>query len=169
MVFLTGSEECEAVVRLTYDKFDSLMEKGRDVPGMIIYQLYGALCNEDEARVFEPTPEGLRKVVYSTNIAETSLTIGNIGFVIDSGFVKQKTFNPQTNMDSLVTTPISKVQAIQRKGRAWRTQEGKCLRLYSEKFYEEMKDYNIPEILRVSLNSVILTLKSMHISDVINF
>ena len=69
--------------------------------------------------------------MFSTNIAETSLTIDNIGFVIDTGFVKQKNYNPKTNMDSLVTVPLSKVQAIQRKGRAGRTQEGKCLRLYS--------------------------------------
>lgn len=96
--------------------------------------------------------------------------------MIDCGYVKQKTFNPKTNMDSLITVPISKVQAIQRKGRAGRTQEGKCLRLYSEKFYEctvnliiEMKDYSLPEILRVSLSSVMLTLKSMKIHDVINF
>lgn len=107
------------------------MEKGKDVPGLIMYQLYGALSNEDQARVFDKTPEGIRKVVFSTNISETSLTIDNIGFVIDCGFVKQKTYNPKTNMDSLVTVPISKVQAIQRKGRAGRTQAGKCLRLYS--------------------------------------
>jgi len=111
----------------------------------------------------------MRKVVFSTNIAETSLTIDNIGFVIDCGYVKQKTYNPKTNMDSLITVPISKVQAIQRKGRAGRTQSGKCLRLYGEKFYDEMRDYNLPEILRVSLNNVILTLKSMKIKDVINF
>lgn len=72
-------------------------------------------------------------------------------------------------MDSLVTVPISKVQAIQRKGRAGRTQEGKCLRLYHEKFYEEMKDFSLPEILRVSLSSVILTLKSMKVHNVIDF
>ena len=111
------------------------MEKGRDVPGMIIYQLYGAMSNEDQARVFEPTPDNIRKVVFCTNIAETSLTINGIGFVIDCVFVKQKTYNPKTNMDSLITVPISKVQAIQRKGRAGRTQDGKCLRLYSQKFY----------------------------------
>ena len=89
---------------------------------MIIYSFYGALSNEDQAKVFEKTPEGIRKVVYSTNIAETSLTINGIAFVVDSGYVKQKTYNPKTNMDSLVTIPISKVQAIQRKGRAGRTQ-----------------------------------------------
>jgi HrpA-like RNA helicase len=121
---------------MCYEKLEELMHRGRDVPGMIIYPLYGALSNEEQARVFEKTPEGIRKVVFSTNIAETSLTIDKIGFVIDCGFVKQKTYNPKTNMDTLVTIPISKVQAIQRKGRAGRTQEGKCLRLYAEKFYE---------------------------------
>jgi HrpA-like RNA helicase len=131
LVFLTGSEECESATRICQQKLEDLMSKGKDVPGMIMYQLYGALSNEDQARVFERTPEGIRKVVFCTNIAETSLTIDNIGFVIDCGYAKQKNYNPKTNMDSLVTIPISKVQAIQRKGRAGRTQEGKCLRLYS--------------------------------------
>jgi HrpA-like RNA helicase len=107
------------------------MSKGKEVPGMVMYSFYGALSNEDQRQVFEATPEDVRKVVYSTNIAETSLTINGIAYVIDSGYVKQKTYNPKTNMDSLVTIPISKVQAIQRKGRAGRTQEGKCVRLYS--------------------------------------
>lgn len=113
------------------EKLQKLMDKGKDVPGVVMYELYGALSNEDQASIFNPAPEGMRKVVFSTNIAETSLTIDNIGFVIDCGYVKQKTYNPKTNMDSLITVPISKVQAIQRKGRAGRTQSGKCLRLYS--------------------------------------
>lgn len=81
------------------------------------------------------TPENCRKIIFATNIAETSLTVANIGYVIDSGFVKQKIYNPQTGMESLQIVAISKVQAIQRAGRAGRTREGKCVRLYSEKFY----------------------------------
>ena len=120
--------------------------------------------------MFTKTPENCRKVTFSTNIAETSLTIDGVGFVIDCGYVKQKCYNPRTGMDSLIVVPISKVQAIQRQGRAGRTQPGKSYQLYSEKFFkEDMKDYTVPEILRVNLANVILDLKHMNINDVINF
>ena len=93
-----------------------------------------------------------------------------MGYVIDSGFVKQKVYNSDTGMESLLIVPISKVQAIQRTGRAGRTREGKCIRLYSEKFYkEQMPDMTVPEIRRVNLASTVLTLKNLGINDVLNF
>jgi HrpA-like RNA helicase len=93
-----------------------------------------------------------------------------VGYVIDSGFVKQKVYNSDTGMESLLIVPISKVQAIQRTGRAGRTREGKCIRLYSEKFYkEQMPDMTVPEIRRVNLASTVLTLKNLGINDVLNF
>ncbi len=113
------------------------------------------------------TPENCRKIIFATNIAETSLTVANVGYVIDCGFVKQKVFNADTGMESLMVVPISKVQAIQRTGRAGRTREGKCIRMYSEKYYkEQMPDMTVPEIKRVNLSSTILTLKSLGILDV---
>jgi HrpA-like RNA helicase len=90
--------------------------------------------------------------------------------VIDCGFVKQKQYSAETGMESLVVIPISKVQAVQRSGRAGRTREGKCLRLYTEEFYnQQMPSATIPEIMRVNLTSSVLTLKSMGIEDILRF
>lgn len=170
LVFLAGSEDCEAASRLCFEKLQELANKGKEVPPMVIYPLYGAQSSEDQARVFEPAPEGARKLVFATNIAETSITINGIGFVVDSGYVKQKNYNPRTGMDALLLVPISRVQAIQRAGRAGRTQPGKCYRMYSEQFFnEQMIESTVPEILRVNLSSSLLTLKSMGIHDVVKF
>ena len=85
----------------------------------------------------------------STNIAETSLTIDGVVFVIDPGFSKQKVYNPRIRVESLLVSPISKASAQQRAGRAGRTKPGKCFRLYTEKAYKnEMQDNTYPEILR---------------------
>jgi len=140
------------------------------VPGAKIIPLYGAQNTEEQAEVFVKTPFNCRKVVFCTNIAETSLTVDGIGFVIDCGYVKQKIYNSKTGIDSLQVVPISKVQAIQRTGRAGRTSEGKCFRLYTEQFFnEQMPKTTVPEILRVNLSSTVLTLKSMGIDDVLHF
>jgi len=150
LVFLPGSEDCEMACKLCISKLQELISREKEVPSMVIYPLYGAQNCEDQARVFEKPPEHHRKLIFSTNIAETSLTIDGIGFVIDSGYVKQKCYNPRTGMDALLIVPISKVQAIQRAGRAGRTQAGKCYRMFSEQFFkEQMVEYTIPEILRV--------------------
>lgn len=170
LVFLTGSEECEAAVRKTNETLMELIEAGREVPSAMIYALYGAQSSDDQSRVFEKLDEDTRKIIYSTNIAETSITIDGVGFVIDTGHVKQKQYNPKTGMDCLNVVPISRVQAIQRMGRAGRTMPGKCLRMYSEKFYnEQMEGMTIPELLRVNLTSLILTLKCIGIDDVLAF
>lgn len=150
LVFLPGSEDCEIACKLCVSKLQELVAKGKSVPGMVIYPLYGALSTEDQSRIFERAPENTRKLIFATNIAETSLTIDGIGFVIDSGYVKQKCYNPRTGMDALLIIPISKVQAIQRAGRAGRTQPGKCYRMYSEQFFtQQMIQTTVPEILRV--------------------
>ncbi|CAG9319735.1 DHX40 [Blepharisma stoltei] len=170
LVFLTGSEECEKACRVCFDTLQKLVAKGKPVPSMMILPLYGAMPSEEQSKVFKPCPEDTRKVIFSTNIAETSLTINGIGFVIDCGYIKQKAYNPRTGLDALMVTPISKQQAKQRAGRAGRTQEGKCFRLYSESFFEEqMAESAVAEIKRVNLSSTILTLKALDIRDVINF
>ena len=131
--------------------------------------LYGAQNTDEQSKVFDKAPDNCRKLIFSTNIAETSLTVDGIGYVIDCGYVKQKIYNPKTNMDSLMVVPISRVQAIQRAGRAGRTGPGKCIRLYTESFFEsQMSKVTMPEILRVNLASTILTLKSMGINNVID-
>eukprot|EP00347_Sterkiella_histriomuscorum_P017631 403348600 len=169
LVFLTGFEECEQATKKCFEKLSNIAER-KQVPPMMIVPLYGSQTAEQQANAFLKTPENCRKIIFATNIAETSLTVANIGYVIDSGFVKQKIYNSSTGMESLQIVPISKVQAIQRAGRAGRTREGKCVRLYTEKFYkEQMPDSTVPEIKRVNLTGTVLTLKSMGINDVIEF
>lgn len=170
LTFLTGSDECEQAVKRTYEVLEDLLTTGKNVPSCLIYSLYGAQSAKDQSQIFQKAPPQTRKIIYSTNIAETSLTIDGIGFVIDCGHVKQKRYNPKTGMDCLSVVPISKVQAVQRAGRAGRTQEGKCYRMYSEKFFkEQMEDTTVPEILRVNLSSLILALKCIGINDVLHF
>lgn len=101
------------------------MDKGREVAPMLIMPLYGSMNTKQQNQIFQKTPEGSRKVVFCTNIAETSLTVDGIAYVIDSGLVKQKLHNPDTGMETLMIVPISQVQAQQRTGRAGRTMEGK--------------------------------------------
>ncbi|KAF6129691.1 DEAH-box helicase 15 [Phyllostomus discolor] len=111
-----------------------------------------------------------KQVVVSTNIAETSLTIDGVVFVIDPGFAKQKVYNPRIRVESLLVTAISKASAQQRAGRAGRTRPGKCFRLYTEKAYKtEMQDNTYPEILRSNLGSVVLQLKKLGIDDLVHF
>ena len=111
-----------------------------------------------------------RKLVVSTNIAETSLTIDGVVFVIDPGFSKQKVYNPRIRVESLLVSPISKASSQQRAGRAGRTKPGKCFRLYTEKAYKnEMQDNTYPEILRSNLGSVVLQLKKLGIDDLVHF
>lgn len=168
LVFLTGYEECEQACKLTYLKLQELKSAGKIIGPLQIMPLYGSQDTEDQTKVFEKSNN--RKLIYSTNIAETSLTVDGIGYVIDCGYVKQKTFNAQTGMDSLSLVSISKVQATQRLGRAGRTGPGKCIRLYSQDFYDtQMANITLPEILRVNLSTTLLTLKSLGINDVYDF
>ena len=121
-------------------------------------------------RIFDPAPPGCRKVVIATNIAETSLTIDGIFYVVDPGFVKQKVYNSKAGIDALVVVPISQAQAKQRQGRAGRTGPGKCYRLYTERaFTDEMLPTAVPEIQRTNLASTILSLKAMGINDLLSF
>ena len=103
---------------------------GPNVPRLVVLPIYSALPSEVQSRVFEPSDPGSRKVVIATNIAETSLTIDGIVYVIDPGFVKQKAYDPKLGMDSLIVTPIAQAQAKQRAGRAGRTGPGKYLGRY---------------------------------------
>jgi pre-mRNA-splicing factor ATP-dependent RNA helicase DHX16 len=137
---------------------------------MIICPIYANLPTDLQAKIFEPTPAGARKVVLATNIAETSLTIDGIVYVIDPGFVKENVFNPRTGMESLIVTPCSRASAGQRAGRAGRVGPGKCFRLYTKQAYlNELDDNTTPEIQRTNLSSVILMLKSLGINDLIDF
>ena len=167
LLFLTGQEEIDTSCEILYERMRAL---GPDVPELLILPVYSALPSEMQTRIFDPAPNGARKVVLATNIAETSLTIDGIYYVVDPGFVKQKVYNSKSGMDALVVTPISQAQASQRSGRAGRTGPGKCYRLYTERaFRDEMLDTAVPEIQRTNLASTVLQLKAMGINDLIAF
>lgn len=167
LVFLTGQEEIDTACEILYERMKAL---GSSVPELVILPVYSALPSEMQSKIFEPAPPGGRKVVIATNIAETSVTIENIYYVIDPGFVKQNAYDPKLGMDSLVVTPVSQAQARQRAGRAGRTGPGKCFRLYTEAAYQsEMLPATIPEIQRQNLSHTILMLKAMGINDLLHF
>ncbi|KAI9814132.1 MAG: hypothetical protein M1826_002310 [Phylliscum demangeonii] len=167
LVFLTGQEEIEAAEQNLQETSRKL---GSKVPEMIVCPIYANLPSELQSKIFEPTPANARKVVLATNIAETSLTIDGIVYVIDPGFVKENVYNARTGMESLVVTPCSRASANQRSGRAGRVGPGKCFRLYTKwAFYNELDENTTPEIQRTNLASVVLLLKSLGINDLIEF
>lgn len=167
LVFFTGQEEIEAADQSLQETARKL---GNKIPEMIICPIYANLPSDLQAKIFEPTPPKARKVVLATNIAETSLTIDGIVYVIDPGFVKENVFNPRTGMESLVVTPCSRASANQRAGRAGRVGPGKCFRLYTKwAYYNELDESTTPEIQRTNLSSVILMLKSLGIDQLLEF
>ena len=167
LVFLTGQEEVDTAAEILIQRTKGL---GTKIPELIITRIYSTLPSDLQAEIFNPTPPGARKVVLATNIAETSITIDGIKYVIDPGFCKQKSYNPRTSMESLIVTPVSKASAMQRAGRAGRTQPGKCFRLFTQWAYNhELEGNTIPEIQRTNLGNVVLTLKSLGINDLIHF
>ncbi|XP_015070107.1 pre-mRNA-splicing factor ATP-dependent RNA helicase DEAH1-like isoform X2 [Solanum pennellii] len=167
LIFLTGQEEIETAEEIIKHRIKGL---GTKIAELIICPIYANLPTELQAKIFEPTPEGARKVVLATNIAETSLTIDGIKYVIDPGFSKMKSYNPRTGMESLLVAPISKASANQRAGRSGRTGPGKCFRLYTAYNYmNDLEDNTVPEIQRTNLANVVLSLKSLGIHDLLNF
>ncbi|KAI3407237.1 RNA helicase [Psidium guajava] len=167
LVFLTGQEDIEAAVKL-------LTEEARDnrksSSGLIVLPLYSGLSRAEQELIFSPTPRGKRKVVISTNVAETSLTLEGVVYVIDTGFSKQKFYNPISDIENLVVAPISKASARQRAGRAGRVRPGKCYRLYTEEYFvNEMAAEGIPEIQRSNLVSCVIQLKALGIDNILGF
>jgi ATP-dependent RNA helicase DHX8/PRP22 len=168
LMFLTGQEEIDTACEVLFERMKSLQAPG--VPELMVLPVYGALPSEMQSKIFDPAPPLTRKCVIATNIAEASLTIDGIFYVVDPGFCKQKVYNPKTGMDSLVVVPISRASAKQRAGRAGRTGPGKCYRLYTEvAFKTEMLDMSIPEIQRTNLSNVVLQLKAMGVNDLLHF
>ena len=178
LLFLTGEEEIEDACRKIKTEADDQVSSDPDAVGPLsCIPLYSSLPPRQQQRIFDPapaprTPDGPpgRKVIVSTNIAETSLTIDGIVYVIDPGFSKQRLYNPLIRVDSLLVSPISKASAQQRAGRAGRTRPGKCFRLYTEKdFVKELEDQSHPEILKSNLSSTVLTLVKAGVKDLIRF
>jgi len=175
LLFLTGEDEIEQAC----SKIEAELrgQNDKEVGPVTCVPLYSALPPQDQQKVFDAAPEPKfpggpkgRKIVVSTNIAETSLTIDGIVYVIDPGFSKQKVYNPRIRVESLLVTAISQASANQRAGRAGRTQAGKCFRLYTQKaFSKELQEQTYPEMLRSNLGSVVLTLKKLGIDDLVHF
>ncbi|EFP12658.1 hypothetical protein CRE_29724 [Caenorhabditis remanei] len=158
LVFLTGSEEIEAVAHQLAELNGSLPASADFI---LPVPLYAALRPEKQKEAFRKTPQGARKVIISTNIAETSVTIPGIRVVIDSGKVKSKRFEATNRIDVLKVHNVSKAQAKQRAGRAGRDAPGKCYRLYSREDFHKFETENMPEILRCNLSATFLELMKL--------
>lgn len=175
LTFLTGREEIESVTKLLRERVKLFPPNAGN---LLVCPLYAAQTNEQQKLVFQMTPAGSRKVVIATNIAETSLTVPNIKFVVDCGLVKMRLRAPRNGqtgqnrgaeVNILGVVPISQEQAWQRAGRAGRTQPGKCFRLYPETAFLELPRTQLPEIQRIELTSLVLQLMVIGITDVVNF
>lgn len=166
LVFMTGQEDIEATCELVDERLNLL----NDPPKLSILPIYSQMPAEQQAKIFEKAAPGVRKVVVATNIAETSLTVDGIMYVVDSGYSKLKVYNPRMGMDTLQITPISQANASQRSGRAGRTGPGKAYRLFTEQAYKnELYLQTIPEIQRTSLSNTVLLLKSLDVKDLLDF
>jgi ATP-dependent RNA helicase DDX35 len=166
LVFLTGREEIDTAVQAISERAADLHPRAQSV---LALPLYAGLSTEQQMYVFEAAPENTRKVIFSTNIAEASVTIDGIVYVIDTGYVKLRAFNPMTGIETLTPTPVSKASATQRAGRAGRTKPGKCYRLYTEARFQSLEEATVPEIQRSNLAPVILQLKALGIDNIVRF
>lgn len=174
LIFLTGEDEIEEVCA----RVEDVTRPKQHIIGPIrVYPLYGALPPDVQQRVFEKPPGPLfnggppgRKVICATNIAETSLTIDGVVYVVDTGLSKQKIYNPRARVESLLVDYISQASAKQRAGRAGRTQKGKCFRLYTKtSFEEDLLQTSHPEILRSNLGNVVLQMLKLGVEDLVHF
>lgn len=165
LCFLSGREEIEQAVNAVAER----SQIDPSSPSLLPLPLYAGLSAEQQMYVFEPTPENMRKVIFSTNIAEASVTIDGIVYVVDTGFVKLRAYNPKTGIETLTATSTSKASAAQRAGRAGRTKPGKCFRLYTEDAYNSLPDANPPEIQRSNLAPFVLQLKALGVDNVLRF
>ncbi|XP_047983011.1 pre-mRNA-splicing factor ATP-dependent RNA helicase DEAH10 isoform X2 [Salvia hispanica] len=166
LVFLTGQEEIESIERLIQERLPKLPESKCK---LLVIPIFASLPSEKQMKVFMPPPNGYRKVILATNIAETSVTIPGIRYVIDPGMVKVRTYDASTGIEPLIIVKTSKAQALQRSGRAGREGPGKCYRLYPENEFYKLKASTTPEIKRCNLANVILQLKALGVDDILGF
>lgn len=166
LVFMTGQEDIEATCEIIAERLTFL----DNPPPLAILPIYSQMPADLQAKIFQPAKKGTRKVIVATNIAETSLTVDGIMYVVDSGYSKMKVYNPKMGMDMLQVAPISLASASQRSGRAGRTGKGVAYRLYTERAeIEEMYPQAIPEIQRTNLANTLLLLKSLGVNDLLEF
>ncbi|KAI8504571.1 Pre-mRNA-splicing factor ATP-dependent RNA helicase PRP16 [Branchiostoma belcheri] len=166
LIFMPGQEDIE----VTCDQIQERLDEIENAPQLAILPIYSQLPSDLQAKIFQKAPDGVRKCIVATNIAETSLTVDGIMFVVDAGYCKLKVFNPRIGMDALQIYPISQANANQRSGRAGRTGAGTCYRLYTQSAYKnEMLTSTVPEIQRTNLANVVLLLKSLGVQDLLQF
>jgi ATP-dependent RNA helicase DHR2 len=166
LVFLTGQETIQSLQKLLEEYANNLTA---DYPKMLILPLFAALPQHAQQRIFQSAPPNTRKVILSTNIAETSVTVPGVRFVVDTGKAKIKQFRNRLALDSLLIKPISRSSADQRKGRAGREAPGQCYRLYTQEGYNTLEKNATPEILRCDLSAAVLTMKARGVPDPLSF
>jgi len=167
LIFMTGQEDILCTCQVITER---LLELGDRVPPILVLPVYSLLPSELQAKIFDKAEGGARKVIVATNIAETSLTVDGIFYVIDCGYCKFKVYNPRMGMDSLTVFPLSQAAANQRSGRAGRTGPGKCYRMFTDYAYKhELLVQSVPEIQRTNLGNVVLLLKSLGIDNLLTF
>ncbi|XP_054167485.1 pre-mRNA-splicing factor ATP-dependent RNA helicase PRP16-like [Oppia nitens] len=171
LVFMPGQEDIEVTCEVITERLKTLSETSQtETPELAILPIYSQLPSDLQAKIFQKSENDIRKCIVATNIAETSLTVDGIMFVVDSGYCKLKVYNPRIGMDALQVYPISQANANQRSGRAGRTGPGCCYRLYTESQYKrEMLANTVPEIQRTNLANVVLLLKSHGVQDLLQF
>ncbi|XP_034251068.1 pre-mRNA-splicing factor ATP-dependent RNA helicase PRP16 [Thrips palmi] len=166
LIFMPGQEDIEVTCEVLAERLGEL----ENAPALSILPIYSQLPSDLQAKIFQKSPENIRKCVVATNIAETSLTVDGIIFVVDAGYCKLKVYNPRIGMDALQIYPISQANANQRSGRAGRTGPGQCYRLYTERQYkDELLVTTVPEIQRTNLANTVLLLKSLGVQDLLQF
>lgn len=167
LCFLPGQEEIDNCVN-TLENLAPLLPK--EAPLIVPIPLYAALSPAQQAKVFDKLPNRRRKVILATNIAETSITVSGVKYVIDSGLRKVKVWKHQLGLSTLLTTPISQASAKQRSGRAGRESEGKVFRLYLESIYlNKLPKQQESEIMRTDTIFPVLTLKKIGVDDLLNW
>lgn len=166
LIFMPGQEDIEVTCEVLAERLGEIDA----APQLEILPIYSQLPSDLQAKIFQKSADGLRKCVVATNIAETSLTVDGIIYVIDSGYCKLKVYNPRIGMDALQIYPISQANANQRSGRAGRTGPGQAFRLYTERQYkDELLALTVPEIQRTNLANTVLLLKSLGVVDLLQF
>jgi ATP-dependent RNA helicase DDX35 len=168
LCFLPSGSEVDDAIRMAQEHVDEY--EPTLAQQLVFLPLYSQLPYSLQARVFQPALRGNLRIIFSTNIAETSVTVPGITHVIDSGLVKLPYFDPQNEFERLIVVPISKASAKQRAGRAGRLANGQCYRLYTEDYFlKDMQQRTPPEILRTNLSSFILTLKALGVDNILGF
>ncbi|KNC85790.1 hypothetical protein SARC_02053 [Sphaeroforma arctica JP610] len=168
LIFMTGQEDIETTCEVLNERYEGVADEG--IPEMSVLPIYSQLPSDLQAKIFQKAENDARKIIVATNIAETSLTVDGILYVIDCGYCKLKIYNSKIGMDALSVFPVSQANSNQRSGRAGRTGPGTAFRLYTEHQYNtELLANTVPEIQRTNLSNVVLLLKSLGVDNLLEF